>query len=140
MNITKTLFIKLVLFFMMLSPWAMADDTTSDIDAGVELRNATSDGNIEKVKELLQKKVDVDAANEFGITPLMLAAEANHIEIAALLMANGANVNARSRDGLTALIYAAEEGNAEISAMLVEMGANVHDRTHKGWKDLMIAA
>jgi uncharacterized protein len=44
-----------------------------------------------------------DTANVSGATPLMLAAEENHIAVAELLIARGADVSIPDRDGFTPL-------------------------------------
>ncbi|MEM1326795.1 MAG: ankyrin repeat domain-containing protein [Bacteroidota bacterium] len=50
-----------------------------------ELMQAIRDNDFEKVKSLLDKKVNFDKADEEGFTPLLLAAQLEHNEIAQLL-------------------------------------------------------
>ncbi len=57
----------------------------------MSIHKAASDGNIEAVKQHLAAGVDVNAWDEdFGWTPLHLAAQSGQKEIIELLLANGA--------------------------------------------------
>lgn len=74
---------------------------------GQSLRRATIEGNLEGTKTLLEQGVNVDAADGYGWTPLMLAFNAPgtdghllmtpvrnvNLEMAALLIEHDANVN-----------------------------------------------
>lgn len=53
---------------------------------------------------------DADAADEAGVTPLMVAAEADCASLAQLLLAHGAGLERRSRAGCTPLHHAARAG------------------------------
>jgi ankyrin repeat protein len=55
-----------------------------------ELLNACKDGNLKKVKQLLEKGADVNAREyEYGWTALMLAALNGHKEVVELLIEKG---------------------------------------------------
>jgi cytohesin len=77
-------------------------------------------GNIEAVKKHLAAGVDVNATSKMwsGMTPLHIAAEGGHNEIAELLIAKGANVNAKTNDGETPLDKAVHHGQTEITGLL----------------------
>ena len=58
------------------------------------LHEAAEQGNLEEVELLLNREgTDVNAANENGYTPLMLAAKNGHTAIVELLKARGAEIN-----------------------------------------------
>ena len=57
------------------------------------LLEATGNGDISKVKELLDKGVKVDAINRKRQTPLIVAADSGFENIVNLLLLKGANVN-----------------------------------------------
>ena len=91
------------------------------------LRKACKKGDIEAVKQYLAAGANVNAGGVFRATPLHLAAEYGHKEIAELLITNGADVNAKKAvEGETPLHEAAAYGNKEIAELLIVNGANVN--------------
>ena len=76
--------------------------------AAQELLKACEQGNLEVVKGLLEKDVNVNSEDEYGSTALIIAISNGHTEIAELLIVNGANVNTKANNGTTALMSAAE--------------------------------
>ena len=95
-----------------------------------ELIDAAKSGKIEKAKELLKKKVDVNTKTDTGWTPLMYAAARGDKEMAKLLIRKGADVNARNGIGATPLMYAAAGGHVETVELLIRKGADVHAVNH----------
>ena len=72
--------------------------------------------------------------NVDGVTPLMMAATKNRIEIAKSLIEKKANVNAKSKEGMTALGSAIAgdsdgPGNIDVVKLLLEKGADVNVQT-----------
>jgi len=74
-------------------------------------------------RKLIATNAQVDAQNENGETPLILAAREGNNEFAALLVEHGANVNLADNLQRTALYYAGERGYNEIVEMLLTAGA-----------------
>jgi ankyrin repeat protein len=66
---------------------------------------------------LLERGAAIDATDNRGRTPLMIAAERGHAAIVALLMAHGAAVDLRDKAGKTARDLAA---NDEVRAKLID--------------------
>lgn len=62
-------------------------------------------GDVEAVKKFIEYGVDVNEKSN-GMSPLMIAARYNKVEIIKILLANGANPNSKDEKGLTALKYA----------------------------------
>ena len=81
---------------------------------------------------LVKKGANVNARNSEGKTPLMLAAQHGHIDIAKLLLENGARTDVRTaanvhvgkacmaQDELTALDYALQNDDAVMIELLKE--------------------
>ena len=63
---------------------------------------------------LARQKIDVNAQDEFGWTPLHNAASKGSEAIVHLLIVSGANVNARNADNSTPLHVAASEGRVGV--------------------------
>jgi len=83
------------------------------------------------------KGIDLEAANNAGETPLMMAALKSEVDATAALVAHGASVN---KAGWSPLHYAATGGNAEIVKLLVAHGAKLEARSPNGSTPLMMAA
>jgi len=70
------------------------------------------------IQALLAKKADVDAVDERGWTPLMIAADNGDAEMSQLLIEHGANVDARTPKGYTALNIAQGKRDDRASAVI----------------------
>jgi hypothetical protein len=79
-----------------------------------------------ETKEWLRRGASVSARDEYGATPLHIAAQSAASQIL-ILLEHGADVNARTKVGLTPLMYAAGEGNSEAVLLLLRRGAHVND-------------
>ncbi len=92
-----------------------------------ELLFAAKNGDLEKLESLLESgNLDVDAANEYGITALFHAAKEGHYEIVKFLIDNGAEVGLGDRSETNALMNAARNGHYEIVKFLLKSGAEVN--------------
>lgn len=78
------------------------------------LNVAISKGDINTVKKLVEYGADVNEKSN-GMTPLMIAARYNKVEIIKFLIANGAKLKVKDDNGYTALKYA-ELSNANEAA------------------------
>lgn len=70
-------------------------DTDGDIDR--LLQKATQNGDVDRVKELLQAGANVDHESEQGLTPLHWSALNGRADLAEVLIEHGADINQRER-------------------------------------------
>ena len=70
------------------------------------LLEASAEGDVEKVKLLLDQGIDVNSANAQGWTALTNAAYNQHSELVKFLVKHGADVNHANVNGTTVLMYA----------------------------------
>jgi ankyrin repeat protein len=64
-----------------------------------------------------------DADNRFHATPLHLAAEENHSDVAAVLIAKGASLEAKEGNGYTSLTKAVFRSHWDVARLLILSGA-----------------
>src|SRR5947209_1651757 len=73
---------------------------------GDELRDAVRDGNVDRVKSLLEAGADANTSYENGYTPIYFAYDPKIVD---LLITHGAKLNVRDRAGLQSPIEEAAE-------------------------------
>ncbi|MEO1618640.1 MAG: PQQ-binding-like beta-propeller repeat protein [Planctomycetota bacterium] len=89
-----------------------------------ELWQAASSGDMAGVQACLDAGVDVDAANPYGVTALLLAADHSHTDVAKRLLAAGADPGTRDRFySFTPLAWSLNRQQYDLSTALVEAGA-----------------
>ena len=108
-----------------------------DIDEFLDL---ASRGAIDEVQAALEAGFDVNMARDDGYTPLMLACEADSLEMVTLFLDRGADINVQDQDGFTALIFAALNGYTDIVNELCLHSADVNIYNNRGRGALFIAA
>ena len=86
--------------------------------ASILFTASVSNGNIEKVEELLAKGADADAVDKSGRPLLITACGNGDVEMARLLVKSGANLLARDTSGVTALHAVADNGSGKCAACL----------------------
>ena len=86
------------------------------------LLKACENGDIEKVKNLIDKGLDIDLQNSGGNTALLLASYHGYIEIVKLLVSKGAKLNLKNDRGYTALECAYLRKHKEIEQLLLNKG------------------
>ncbi len=109
-------------------------ETVSDMAAGhkdiaamikreMDLLEASERGDVQAVKDLLDKGAHANVHDPDGRTPLTEAVWNNNSELVKLLLERGANPNAKKNDGATPLGIAKGKGFKEIVEMLKKAGA-----------------
>jgi uncharacterized protein len=82
-------------------------------------------------------QTNLNAQNQLGETPLMLAAINNQLELAKVLIARGAEVN---KPGWTPLHYASTRGHRDMMRLLLDHDAYIDSESANGTTPLMMAA
>jgi len=105
------------------------------------MRQSALDGNLDKVKEIINGGVNVNSPDSDGQTALMLAAFNGHSDIVLLLLESGAAIDRRDLMGRTALLYASTGPFPETVKILLDKGAepNIID-SNEHFSPLMHAA
>ena len=108
----------------------MAEDLNS------ELRDASRDGDIDRVMSLIDRGADIHSRGNYGETSLHYACDSGQTAVASLLLERGADIRSRDNNGWTALHYACDRGRTAIASLLLELGADIHSRDNDGWTAL----
>lgn len=114
------------------------------------LLQAAAGGNVDTVKSLLSRGVNVNVRDVYGQVPLHHAVVKGHKKIVELLIHKGANIDAKDNAGHTALHYAAGasagtgrnnalEWSADMVRCLLDEGADIDEQDAIGWTPLHYA-
>lgn len=98
----------------------------------LEMRNC----DITRAKEIIEGLCNINDFNEYGWTPLIVAAYNGNLKIVRMLLDFGADINARNIKGTTVLMYAKDyaisTGDKSVFDFLISRGANTNA---KDWND-----
>ncbi len=95
---------------------------------------------MKQVRQVLEQGIDVNATDEKGNTPLMLASYNGHTEVVRHLLEHEARIGVRNGEGRTALMFAATGSFPETVEALLEEGADPNTTGEvEGWSALMFA-
>lgn len=93
------------------------------------------------VNQRLPRGADINAADEWGMTPLMQASVRNRLKTAAHLLGSGADMeDVENSVGCNALTFACLSGSFEVVRILLDHGGNVNARDRFSRTALMAAA
>ena len=88
------------------------------------LYEAAEQGDIDVVKKLLSKNIEVNAQNVLGWTPLLIAVAEQHEKIVKVLLDHGANPNQSNLKGRNPIMFAARYANKSLTEILLRNGAD----------------
>lgn len=124
--------------FVMKLLLAGIDPNQADAQRNTALHTAIMEESERVVKLLIEyPQVDVNAINQAGETPVMLAALRGRLAWVQALVQRGALIN---EAGFTALHYACSGPDNGVTRWLVEQGAELDARSPNGSTPLMMAA
>jgi beta-lactamase regulating signal transducer with metallopeptidase domain len=103
------------------------------------LLEASEDGKLKDVEELLADGADINGIVEGDGTALIVAASAGNKPMVQFLLQQGADPNVAAKGDGNALIEAADEGHVEIVDLLLNSGARVNE-TVEGDENALIKA
>ena len=105
------------------------------------LWGACSNGNLEKVRELIQNGHNVNTRGGlYASTPLIEAARKGHDQVVEELIREGARVNVKNKYQLTALYCASCNNHCSVVTTLIAAGADINVPDQWGVTPLMRAA
>lgn len=117
-----------------------ANANYADSNGNTALIIVSSYGDLAAVNTLTAYKANVNAANKYGMTPLLYAIKGGYDDIVRMLInRNDVDINKANNNGQTPLFYAAYTGNTSIAQDLLELGADYNKADMKGITPLVAA-
>jgi uncharacterized protein len=108
-----------------------ADPNTGDYN-GSALVYAMGSGARAVAEALIMRGAQVNAADDDGRTPLLMAAIQGDGSLVRVLLEHGATLNAHDEDGWTPLLGAVANGHTPVVRLLLQHGAETNARDNEG--------
>ena len=105
-----------------------------------EISTAVKNEDIEMVKLLLEKGVDINQIDEKGVSLLHIAINNLDLDLVSLLIYSGADLYQLYKNKFSALQLSIRVDSFEISKLLLENGANPNQLDSRGFTSLHLAA
>lgn len=112
----------------------------SGADEAGALIAAAQDGNAQRVSQLLDGGLDIDATDTVGRSALWHAAKSGHYRLVETLVRRGASVDRADHHSVTPLGAAVSAGHADLARLLQLAGADVSRPQAQGRTPLIVAA
>jgi ankyrin repeat protein len=119
---------------------ASSDVNKREVDGSTPLQWAVYRDDVPEAQRLLKAGANVKLANNYGMSPMVLASEIANPAMIKLLLDAGADANSANLDGQTALLAVARTGNVEAADLLVKAGAKVDARENFGGQTALMWA
>lgn len=102
----------------------MAMNIGEDETMNEQLFKVVEGKEVDRVRDLLDKGVDINAQDTQGRTAIMIATYANDVEMVKVLIAEGADVDIQDNMLNNPFLYAGAEGYMEILKLMIVAGAD----------------
>ncbi len=99
---------------------------------GFTLIDACADENFYLVKILIERGANIEAKDDYGNTPLIMASIVDWVGGVKFLIGIGADIEAKDNDGRTPLIKATVYACVEVVKLLIESGADLEAKNNFG--------
>jgi cytohesin len=94
------------------------------VEQTMDIFQAVRSGSLDEVNLLLDEGADPNQRRFEGMTPLIVAAVADRVDMVATLLDHGAQIDATDEACHTALIHSIIQGNEAVTDLLLERGAD----------------
>ena len=115
------------------------NETPNNENLNKQFLEAAKEGNIDDMETLVLQGVNVNYANESGMTALMYASKYGKLEAAKFLAHHEVDVDYQDKRGMTAMMYASRNGHFDIVKILVSKDATVHLRNNRNESAVYLA-
>ncbi len=105
-----------------------------------EITVVAGNGDIDRMKELIQQRTHLDQQDSKGRSALVVGSIAGDVEIVDMLLAGGARTDVADKLGNTALTWASSRNEYDIADMLIGAGGDLNHQNRQGQTPLMLAA
>nr|DBA23476.1 TPA: hypothetical protein GDO54_014388 [Pyxicephalus adspersus] len=106
----------------------------------MEFHQAAKTNNVDKMTQLKEQRVNINARNALNRTALHFAVAGCHYQAVSFLLGHKARVDVADKHGLTALHLAAWSADLSVVQMLIKAGASQKVANEDGMNDLHFAA
>jgi ankyrin repeat protein len=106
----------------------------------LDTAQAVLESNAQCTAMLIAGGATIDARSSDGLTPLIMAAAGENLDLFTLLLDAGSDIEAQTKlRGVRPLMAAAMSGNVEMVALLLDRGADVGAVDQSGYTASMLA-
>src|ERR1041385_3309014 len=109
------------------------------VDRNAALLEAASNDELGDIQSLIAAGADVNTKNQWGATPLIMAANYGYTRSGGLLLSYGADANDQTSDGYSGLILASQYGHLDTVRLLLKSNADLRAKNKDGINALVAA-